>query len=99
MAMGGPEADIHAFPRTRPRVKKLRLLLVLFGLSVLALVSTVFGMMMAVASDLPSLENRQEFKGARNSELVDIRGRRLGLLTSPENRILVPSDQISNHMK
>ena len=31
---------------------------ILLGLSLLALVSTAFGMMMAVASDLPELENR-----------------------------------------
>ena len=97
--MSGPPADVHAFPRSRPRVKKLRLLLVLFGLSLLALVSTVFGMMMAVASDLPDLENAKEFRNARNSELVDVHGRRLGILTSPENRILVGSPHISIHMK
>jgi penicillin-binding protein 1A len=92
-------ADIHAFPQRRTRVKKLRLLLVLGGLSLLALVSTVFGMMMALAADLPSLENRQEFKEARNSELVDVRGRPLGILTSPDNRVLVRSDQISPAVK
>ncbi|CAA9508772.1 MAG: Multimodular transpeptidase-transglycosylase, partial [uncultured Solirubrobacteraceae bacterium] len=97
--MAGPQADIHEFPGTRPRVKKLRLLLVLFGLSLLALVSTVFGMMMAVASDLPSLENAREFKSARNSVLTDVRGRRLGILTGAENRILVRADDISIHMK
>ena len=80
-------------------MKKLRLLLVLFGLSLLALVSTVFGMMMAVASDLPSLENAAEFRSARNSVLTDVRGRRLGILTGAENRILVRADDISVHMK
>ena len=39
------------------------------GLSVLALISTVFGMLMAVASDLPALENRAEYNAARNSVL------------------------------
>ena len=43
------------------------------GLGLLALVSTVFGMMMAVASDLPALENRKEYK--RRQELR-ARGRR-----------------------
>jgi len=54
---------------------------------------------MALAADLPSLENRQEFKEARNSELVDVRGRPLGILTSPDNRVLVRSDQISPAVK
>ncbi|HEY2005670.1 MAG TPA: hypothetical protein VGG87_04435, partial [Solirubrobacteraceae bacterium] len=42
--------------RSRPRVRKLRLLSILTGLGALAIVSTLFGMMMAVASDLPGLE-------------------------------------------
>ena len=50
-------------------LKKLRLALVLLGLSVLALISTVFGMLMAVASDLPALENRAEYNAAKNSVL------------------------------
>ncbi len=53
----------------KPRLKKLRLALVLLGLSILALISTVFGMLMAVASDLPALENRAEYVAARNSVL------------------------------
>jgi penicillin-binding protein 1A len=82
-----------------PRVNRLRLGLVLAGLALLALVSTVFGMMMAVASDLPALENREEYKHSRNSVLYDIRGRELGVLTGNQNRILVPADQISPAMK
>ena len=54
-------------PPPKPKLKKLRLALVVLGLSFLALVSTVFGMLMAVASDLPSLENTAEFKAAENS--------------------------------
>ena len=57
---GGP-------PVRKPKVKKLRLLLILTGLSLLAMVSTVFGMMMAVASDLPQLESKAEYERAENS--------------------------------
>ncbi len=71
----------------------------LAGLGVLAAVSTVFGMMMAVAQDLPQLEAQNEFKSARNSTLVDDRGRNLATLTGAENRILVRSSQISSNMK
>src|SRR5258708_5657861 len=52
-------------PGSKPpkrKIKKLRLFFVLLGLGVLALISTVFGMMMAVASEIPSLENSAEFK-------------------------------------
>ncbi len=83
----------------RPRLKKLRLLVVLVGLSLLALVSTVFGMMMAVASDLPDLENRKEYQDARNSVLVDARGRQLGVLTNNQSRILVRHEDISQNMR
>ena len=64
-------------PLGRPRLKRLRLAFILFGLSLLALVSTAFGMMMAVASDLPQLENTSAFRSAQNSVLVDVRGQYL----------------------
>ncbi len=67
-------------PPGRPRLKKLRLSLILGGLSLLATVSTVFGMMMAVASDLPELENREEFNSAQNSILTDVHGTHLATL-------------------
>jgi penicillin-binding protein 1A len=80
-------------------VKKLRLALIVLGLTLLALVSTVFGMMMAVASDLPDLENRREYKGARNSVLVDVHRRPLGILTGRQNRILISGRRIAPAMK
>ena len=45
---------------------------------------------MAVASDLPDLENRKEYQDARNSVLVDAHGQPLGILTSNQSRVLVP---------
>ncbi len=86
-------------PLVKPKVKKRRLLLVLIPLSVLAAISTVFGMMMALAADLPNLESAKEFKTARNSVLEDRLGRPLGILTSDRNRVLVPFSQISPFMK
>jgi penicillin-binding protein 1A len=86
----------------------LRLAFIVLGLSVLALVSTVFGMLMAVASDLPSLENTAEYKAARNSVLyADGPGcRELGQprcriaqLTGNQNRILVTGAEISPHIQ
>jgi penicillin-binding protein 1A len=82
------------------QLRKLRLALTLFALSILALVSTVFGMMMAVAQDLPDLEAQNEFKAARNSILVDASGHhQVAVLTGRDNRILVRSDQISSNVK
>jgi penicillin-binding protein 1A len=85
-------------PLGRPRLKRLRLALILFGLSLLALVSTAFGMMMAVASDLPELENRQEFKKAQNSLLTDVHGRYLATLAD-QGRIIISADSIAPVMQ
>ncbi len=88
-------------PTAKPKVKKLRVALILAGLSVLALVSTVFGMMMAVASDLPQLENKAEFKRAENSVvLADSKEKNtLATLTGNQNRILVKDGDISANLK
>jgi penicillin-binding protein 1A len=96
----------------RPKLKKLRLALVVLGLSVLAVISTVFGMLMAVASDLPSLDNRAEFRAAENSLLfADDRNNpdcrdfdpekcgRIAKLTGNLNRILVSEGEISPNLK
>src|SRR3954469_4775860 len=85
----------------RPKLRKLRLILLLGGLGALALVSTVFGMMMAVASDLPQLENKEVFRvgDKRNSVLLDRRGKDLGLLTGNQNVVLVGYRDIAPVMR
>ncbi len=83
-----------------PRIKKLRVLAIFVGLGLLAFVSTVFGMMMAVASDLPRLENREQYSSNKNnSVLLDYRGRKLGILTNNQNVVLVGQYQIAPAMK
>ena len=91
-----PTAEI---PVVKPRVKKRRLLLLTIPLLGLALVSTVFGMMMAVAGDLPNLETAKEFKTARNSILLDRRNKPLGILTTAQNRVIVPFEDIARPMR
>jgi penicillin-binding protein 1A len=97
-------------PPRKPKLKKLRLALVLTGLSALAIVSTVFGMLMAVASDLPSLENRAQYRSAQNSVLyADSWGctnfendgdcEQIAKLTGNQNRILLAEGEISPNMK
>jgi penicillin-binding protein 1A len=78
---------------SRSRLRKLRFLLILLALLLLGLVSFAFGMFMAVASDLPSLEDQQQYNDARNSVLLDDRGREIGVL-SRQNQILVTPRQI-----
>ncbi len=97
-------------PPRKPKLKKLRLALVFSGLSVLALISTVFGMLMAVASDLPSLENRAQYDRAENSVLYadswgckdidkDTDCQQIAKLTGNQNRILVGENEISANVK
>jgi penicillin-binding protein 1A len=83
------------------RLKKLRLAIVVLGLALLALVSTVFGMLMAVSSDLPALENRQEYRAAKNSVLESADGghTEIARLTGNNNRILLTGSEISPNIK
>src|SRR3954449_11105935 len=85
--------------KRKPRLKKLRILFVLLGLSVLALVSMVFGMMAAVSQDLPAIYNFAQYKASKNSELYDATGQPIGTLTSDQNKILLSSGQISPNIK
>jgi penicillin-binding protein 1A len=85
--------------RTKPRLKKLRVLFVLFGLGILAVVSMVFGMMTAVSRDLPAIYNFAQFKASKNSEVFDASGEPIGTLTSNQNKILLTSGQISPNIK
>src|SRR4051794_20095386 len=86
-------------PRRRPKLKKLRFALVFLGLAMLAFVSWIFGIMMAVASDLPQLENRAQFEHAQNSVLYDVNHRRIATLTNNQGRILIGSADIAPVMK
>jgi penicillin-binding protein 1A len=85
--------------RSKPRLKKLRILFVLMGLGVLGLVSMVFGMMMAVSQDLPAIYNFAQYKASKNSEVLDASGVPIGTLTSNQNKILLASGQISPNIK
>ncbi len=88
----------HARPR-KPRLRKLRSLFILIGLGALALVSTVFGMMMAVASDIPQLENTQQYNSAVNSVLYDDHWRPIGVFAPPTHEVKDSFDQISPWMR
>src|SRR5215211_6211344 len=106
-----PQANGSGPPPQKPKLKKLRLALLFGGLSVLALISTVFGMLMAVASDLPSLENRAQYVKAKNSVLYadnwgckqpghnDDKCLEIAKLTGNQNRILVGENQVSPNVK
>ncbi|HEX8744832.1 MAG TPA: transglycosylase domain-containing protein [Thermoleophilaceae bacterium] len=97
-ARGAGTADPSSPPKGK--IKKLRLALVLFGLGTLALISTVFGMMMAVSNELPSLEDTAQFRAARNSSLLAADGKQqIAQLTDNQNRILLRQTEISPNIK
>lgn len=83
----------------KPRLKKIRFASVFAGLLLLAVVSWVFGVMMAVAQDLPELEVRAQFERAENSVVLDRNGAELTTLTSNEHRYLVESGEIAPTVK
>jgi penicillin-binding protein 1A len=82
-----------AEPRSGSRLKKLRFFLIFLALGLLGLVSFVFGMFMAVASDLPQLEAKFRQTNAHNSVLLDDRGTQIGML-SDHDQVLVTERQI-----
>jgi penicillin-binding protein 1A len=86
---------LHDEPPPRVRIRKLRVLLVLIGLGFLAIISAIFGMTMAITSDLPRLEE----PAGRNSVLTDRNGKPLGLLTGNQKRIFLQSNEIAPVMK
>ena len=97
-----PRLRIAPTPRprkTKPRLKKLRVLFVLLGLGVLAVVSMVFGMMAAVSQDLPAIYDFAQYKASKNSVVVDANGEEIGTLSSDQNKILLSSGQISPNIK
>jgi penicillin-binding protein 1A len=94
-----PVSPASTTKRAKPRLKKLRVLFVLLGLGVLALVSMIFGMMAAVSQDLPAIYNFAQYKASKNSEVFDDHGEPLGTLTSDQNKILLSSGQISPNIK
>ncbi|MDQ3607433.1 MAG: transglycosylase domain-containing protein [Actinomycetota bacterium] len=96
--MDDPGPDLLELPDRQPRLKKLRLLLVLAGIAMLALISTGFGMLMAVAADLPELDQRAEYEDARNSVLTDVNGDRLAVLAD-QGRILVELGDVAQVMQ
>src|SRR3954462_7644045 len=96
-ALNGDGADPVA--PGKPKVKKLRVALVVLVLGTLALMSTIFGMMMAVAHELPNLEAHAQLRAAVNSTLLGDDGTQVARLTGNENRVIDTDEQISPNIK
>jgi penicillin-binding protein 1A len=85
-------------PASKPRLKRLRFIAILFSLLLLGLVSFVFGIFVSVASDLPSLTRFSQFKEEQSSVLTDDLGHPIGVL-SQQNRVIVTPTQIPRIVK
>ncbi|MBK8295251.1 MAG: transglycosylase domain-containing protein [Solirubrobacterales bacterium] len=97
---GGSPLPIPPAPEEPPKPKvKLRILFIVLGLGVLGLCSAFFGMFMAVSQDLPAIEKYAQYKESKNSTVTDSKGEFISTLSSNENRILIPPEQISPNMK
>lgn len=86
-------------PATRTRIKFLRILLVVAGLTGLAGISVLFGMMMAVAPQVRGLQQDEAFKSGQNTTLYDRDNNFLAELTAKEGRVIARSQDISHTMK
>ncbi len=85
-------------PAPKPRLNRLRFVAILLAVLLLGLVSFVFGIFIAVASDLPSLTRFSQLENARSSILLDDLGHPLGVV-SQQNRIIVTPSQIPQIVK
>ena len=83
---------------SKPRLKRLRFLAILFSLLLLGLISFVFGIFVSVASDLPSLTRFSQFKEEQSSVLTDDLGHPIGVL-SQQNRVIVTPAEIPRIVK
>jgi penicillin-binding protein 1A len=85
--------------RRKPRVRKLRLMLIMIGLLTLAFISAVFGMLMAVASDLPEITNLAQYThDLKNSYLYDDHGTPIGLFAAPDHAVIDSWPEINQSM-
>jgi penicillin-binding protein 1A len=78
-------------------VRKLRLLFVLVGFLILAGASTLFGMLTAIASDLPQLVPTVPATNV-DSYLYDVNGTPIGVLAPPDKPVADSWGQISQNM-
>jgi penicillin-binding protein 1A len=84
--------------RPRRRLRKLRILSILLAFGTLAVISVVFGMLTAVASDLPGLTVSKPLT-ATDTFLYDDHGRPIGVLAPPGAQVIDQFSQISPWMR
>jgi penicillin-binding protein 1A len=88
------------WPRKRRRIRKLRLSVLLLVLIGLSLVSFTYGLITAVAGEIPELDPARIQEREQNGYVYDRRGQKiLAVLRGSESRVLVKSSEIAPVMK
>jgi penicillin-binding protein 1A len=86
-------------PQKRRRIRKLRLLVLTLALFILALSSFTFGLVTAIAGEIPKLDPSRQ-RHEVNTRIYDSTGKRiLAVLRGNENRVLVEYGDIAPVMK
>jgi penicillin-binding protein 1A len=81
------------------RIRKLRLLALVAVLGLLTFASFVFGMVTAIAGQLPQYDPAHQQKIAHDGFIFDRNGQLLAVLRGKESRVILKSDQIAPIMK
>src|SRR5215218_812628 len=86
-------------PKKRRRIRKLRLLVLTLALFILALSSFTFGLVTAIAGEIPKLDPSKQ-RHQVNTKIYDSTGKKvLAILRGNENRVLVDYEDIAPVMK
>ena len=81
------------------RIRKLRLLALVLVLGLLSTASFMFGLVTAIASQLPQYDPAHQQKIAHDGYIYDRNGQLLAVLRGKESRVILNSDQIAPIMK
>ena len=86
--------------KRRRKIRKLRLLTLLLVLGVLGFGAFVFGVVTAIAEEIPKLDPAYQQRISKNGFIYSSDGKRvLAVLRGAESRVIVPSDEITPVMK
>jgi penicillin-binding protein 1A len=82
------------------KIRKLRLSMLLLVLGILGFGAFVFGVVTAIAEEIPKLDPSYQQRIAKNGYIYSSDGKRvLAVLRGAESRVIVPSDEIAPVMK
>ena len=86
--------------KPRRKIRKLRLVTLVLVLGILGFGAFVFGVVTAVAEEIPKLDPAYQQRIAKNGFIYSSDGKRiLAVLRGAQSRVIVPADQIAPVMK